>query len=110
MFAQDPPLPTKDIPIVPLVIPVVDLEEDRVVPVLVERVGVADKLVEVVEIEEDDVDDDEEDRLELHDLAGPKVFLAALPVVPQEPIIEIADLEDAPSPVFNDDGSYDTEP
>ena len=42
-----------DIPIVPQVIPMVDLEEDGVVPVLIEG----------------------EDRLELYDLVGPKVFL-----------------------------------
>ena len=107
LFAQDPPPtpPTVDISIVPLVIPIVDLEGDGVVPVLVAGAGVVDEFVEVVEIEEDK----EEDGLELHDLARFEVFPTTLSVMPSETVIKIADLEDSPPPVSNDDGGYDTE-
>ena len=99
---QDPPPPfVKDVIMVPPIILVVDLEENGVIPVL-------DKVVEVIEVKEDDFEED--NGLELHDLARPEVFPVVLRVVPPKPIVEIADLEDAPPPVFDDDGGYDTEP
>ena len=90
LFAQDPPPspPAVDIPIIPQVIAVVDLEEDGVIPMLVE----------------------EENGFELHDLIEPEDFPVAVPVVPLEPIVEIADLEDVPPLVSDDDGCYDTKP
>ena len=95
LFAQDPPphLPTIDIPAVPPVILLIDLKEDGVVPVFIE-----DKVVE------------DEDGFEIDDLAGPKILPTTLPVVPPEPVIEIADLKDAPPLISDDGGGYDTKP
>ena len=91
-FAQDPipSPPVVDICVVPLVIPVVDLEEDGIIPIFV-----TNEVVEVVDVE---------DKLELHNLAEPEVFLAILPVVLLEPVIVIVDLKDASPPVSDDDG------
>ena len=47
--------------------------------------------------------------MELDDLAGPEIFPTALPMVPRELVVEIADLEDARPPVSYDDGGYNIE-
>ena len=62
------------------IILVVDLDEDRVIPILVEDIGVEAE-IEVIDIE----DDEDEDGLELDDLARPENFPATLPVVLSEP-------------------------
>ena len=64
--------------------------------------------VEVVEIK--DNEDEEEDGLEFDDLVRPEILSIVLPAVPPEPAMEIADLENAPPLVFNEDGGYDAKP
>ena len=72
------------IPAIILVIPIVDVEGDGVVLVIVEGVK-TEAEIEVIVIE----DDDDEEGIDLGDLEGPEVFPVMLPTVLQEPIVEL---------------------